>query len=273
MYYVNKIVGWVSSPLGVAFLGFGVGWTLRQVAAQRKHRARPDNAQNCNVGLQGWPRVARLAGAWIIAFSAVFLWVMSCGIATRFVGVGLEREWERGGTMHGSFDFVPDADMIVILGGGVGLHKKCRAPELYSGADRVWQGANLYKALATRLPELRVFCTGGGVESSSIPFLMDMGVPREAILFSEKPRNTEEEAKIIYDLLTQGKELQHAKPKILLVTSAWHMSRAKKLFDRAGFETIPAQTDFEMNCAAERTIALGDFFSVGRCAASQFLCC
>ena len=28
MYYVNKIVGWVASPLGVAFIGLGVGWLL-----------------------------------------------------------------------------------------------------------------------------------------------------------------------------------------------------------------------------------------------------
>ncbi len=37
------------------------------------------------------------------------------------------------------------------------------------------------------------------------------------------------------------------------------MSRAKMLFDRAGFDVVPAPTDFEMSCAAENSIAFGDF--------------
>ena len=63
-----------------------------------------------------------------------FLWLMSCGITTRLVGVGLERQWEHDGEMHGSIAGLPDADAIIVLGGGVGAHEKCHAPELYSGA-------------------------------------------------------------------------------------------------------------------------------------------
>ena len=37
------------------------------------------------------------------------------------------------------------------------------------------------------------------------------------------------------------------------------MSRAKMLFDRAGFDVIPAPTDFEMSCIAENPIGFGDF--------------
>jgi uncharacterized SAM-binding protein YcdF (DUF218 family) len=38
------------------------------------------------------------------------------------------------------------------------------------------------------------------------------------------------------------------------------MSRAKSLFEHAGFEVIPVPTDFEMSSAVERDIEIGDFF-------------
>ncbi len=228
MYYINKAVAWVASPLGMAFIGLAAAWV-----AHRK-----------------WPRLAR----WLAGLSAVMLWLMGCGVTTRLVGLGLESEWSRAGAMHGSIDGLPDAEAIVVLGGGVGAHEECRAPELLSGADRLWQGARLYAAKKRNVPGLRVFCTGGGCEHTAVPFLEALGVPREAIWFSEQPRNTEEEARLL------KAEMAGNSPRILLVTSAWHMARARMLFRRAGFDVIPAPTDFEMNCAAERPLALADFF-------------
>ena len=104
MYYVNKIVGWVASPLGIAFLGLAVGWVLRKRGGRLP-----------------------LIGKWIAGLSVAFLWVMGCGITTRFVGAGLEREWEREGVMHGAIDGLPDAAAIVVLGGGVGCNRKSKS--------------------------------------------------------------------------------------------------------------------------------------------------
>lgn len=108
--------------------------------------------------------------------------------------------------------------------------------------------------MKSRVPGLKVYCTGGGCEYATVPLLTELGVPREAIWFSEDPRNTEEEARLIKS------QFASEKPKALLVTSAWHMSRAKMLFDRVGFDVIPAPTDFEMSCGAERDVEFGDFF-------------
>ncbi len=76
MYYVNKVVGWVLSPLGILFLGLGIGWVLRRRGG----------------------RLGRV-GTWMVWLSIAFLWLMSCGVMTRFVGVELERPWEREGAM------------------------------------------------------------------------------------------------------------------------------------------------------------------------------
>ena len=235
----------MTSPLGIAFIGLSFGWLLRRRGG----------------------RLGRV-GAWAFGLSIAFLWFMSCGITTRLVGVGLERPWERDGERHGSIAGIPDADAIVVLGGGVGAHAECHAPELNSGADRVWQGARLYNAMRSRVPGLRVFCTGGGCEYAAIPLLVELGVPRETIWYSELPRNTQEEARLIKSVIcgdggalgvTRPADDVARPPRILLVTSAWHMSRAKMLFDRVGFDVVPAPTDFEMSCVAESPVGLVDF--------------
>ena len=35
MYYLNKIVGWVASPLGAFFLALALAWVLRRLAGAR----------------------------------------------------------------------------------------------------------------------------------------------------------------------------------------------------------------------------------------------
>ena len=230
MYYINKIIGFLTSPLGLTFIGLGIAWVLY------------------------W-RGGRLAlvGKCLAGVILAWLWIMSCGITTCIVGVGLESSWGRDGVMHGSIEGLPDAEAIVVLGGGVTSHEKCHAPDLGPGADRVWQGARLYNDQKSRVPGLKVYCTGGGCEYAAVPLLTDLGVPREAIWFSEEPRNTEEEVRLIKS------QFSSKESRILLVTSAWHMARAKMLFDRAGFEVIPAPTDFEMSCVAENPVGFGDF--------------
>jgi uncharacterized SAM-binding protein YcdF (DUF218 family) len=184
----------------------------------------------------------------------VFMWIMSCGVTTRFIGFELEKEWEVEGKPHGDISGFPKADAIVVLGGGVGYHFKCGAPEMFGGADRVWLGARLYKAGLSKIVSL----SGSDVEKSTVLLMDDFGVPREALMYFPEARNTEEESKFIFAALS--KIFGGRKPRILLVTSAWHMSRAKLLFERVGFDVVPAPTDFEMSFVLEAPIKIGDFF-------------
>ena len=135
----------------------------------------------------------------------------------------------------------------------MGAHKKCGAPEMFGAADRVWQGARLFKAGKAKLVAL----SGPQVEISTVPLLEDLGVSRDSMIYFSDARNTEEEAKLVYQKLSQ--ECGGNTPKILLVTSAWHMSRAKLLFGRVGFEVVPAPTDFEMSYVLECDITFSDF--------------
>ena len=168
----------------------------------------------------------------------------------------MEKSWEKSGLQHGDIAGLPHSDAIVILGGGMGRHVKCGAPEMLGGADRVWQGSRLYKAGLAK----KVFCTGGGCKDSTISLLVDLGVPRDVIFCDETPRNTEEEDRLI---IATMKGSGGCRPSILLVTSAWHMSRAKLLFENVGFDVIPAPTDFEMSFVLEFPVGVKDFFPWG----------
>ena len=238
MYYINKIVGWILSPLGVLFIGFGIAWALRLMSRRIETKAK----------------LLRQVANVIIVVVFVFMWAVGCGITTRFIGVLLEKAWEIEGKPHGDISGLPNADAIVVLGGGMGAHHKCKAPEMFGSADRVWQGARLYKAGLAKVVSL----SGPDVEVSTVPLVEDLGVPRDAMMFFSDARNTEEESKLIYERLSQT--ASGTKPKILLVTSAWHMSRAKLLFERRGFDVVPAPTDFEMSYVMEQPIKFSDFF-------------
>lgn len=224
MYYINKIVGWVLSPLGVAFLGAAFSWTLWRLR---------------------WRKTSR-ALAWTLAIS---LWFLSTGFGVRLIGVPLEYGAEYSGFMPkfcGDIRGLPKADAICVLGGGVGYHENCHALEMNLSSDRVRQGARLYRAgLAPK-----VICTSKGTPLSTAPLLEEMGVDPKAIVCLEEPRNTEEEAATIKS---------YGVKRILLVTSAWHMKRAKARFVNQGFEVVEAPTDYEMSAVAEKPIEFADF--------------
>jgi len=227
VFYVNKIVGWTLSPLGIFFLGLFAGLLLRR-----------------------WGKWRTCGNAVIVLVSAM-LWTLSCGFSTRWVGLPLEGEEIDALTL-------PKADAIVLLGGGMGVHEKCGRPEMFQGADRVWAAAKLWKAGKAPLLTL-----SGGWAEGEIALLSDMGVATNGIVVLESARNTEEEAALIAKAIKEvkaGGQGQAEASKILLVTSAWHMPRAKMLFERAGFEVIAAPTDYEMHFASESLYEFRDFF-------------
>ncbi len=141
---------------------------------------------------------------------------------------------------------LPKADAIVILGGGMHAPRdSLRYPNLEAAADRIWHGARLYHAGKAPLLVL-----SGGVDPDStdlLPeavamqiFLRDLGVPDAALLLEDRSRNTRQNAQFSAELL-KARNIR----RVLLVTSALHMRRARALFEGVGLEVIPAATDHE----------------------------
>ena len=223
MYYINKIVGFLVSPIGGAIAG-GV---IASVCAQL-----------------GRKRMAK----WIGGLTVAWLWLWMTPIMTWVVGVPLEREFLVDGKVPLVESF-PEADAIVLLGGSMGIETNLSSyAEMWSGADRVWQAARLYKA--GKAP--KVITTSGMVVETTFPLLRDLGVPDEVLMKVDDARNTEEEAKSIGKIGVR---------RILLVTSAWHAKRARLMFKKyaPSVEVVCAPADFENSIVAARPFSISDF--------------
>lgn len=138
---------------------------------------------------------------------------------------------------------VPQAQAIVVLGGATrGDAHLGSLGDLNTHADRLVHAANLYRAGKAPL----VLVSGGGApgarpEAEVMEDILEvMGVPRRAVFREGLSRNTRDNAVHSANML-KGKGVQ----RILLVTSAFHMRRAVPLFERQGFEVIPAPTDYQ----------------------------
>ena len=242
MYYINKIVGFLVSPIGGAIAG-GV---IAAVCARL-----------------GRKRMAK----WIGGFTVAWLWLWMTPIMTWVVGVPLEREFLVDGKVPLVESF-PEADAIVLLGGSMGIETNLSSyAEMWSGADRVWQAARLYKAGKAQ----KVIATGNGAVDTTLPLLLDFGVAKADVSFMDAV-NTEEEARSIGKMLVKSvgveelgveesdspthpiKHSSTARPKVLLVTSAWHMKRARMMFEKYALdiEVACAPADFENTIMAEK---------------------
>lgn len=139
---------------------------------------------------------------------------------------------------------LPSADAIVVLGGSVDAPRQAGyPPNLKDASDRVWHAARLFAAGKSSL----VVLSGGSSDGSTMSeaeamrvFLMDLGVPSQAVLLEPHSRNTRENAAFTARLL-QDKGVN----TVLLVTSALHMPRAFALFSVTGLSVSAAATDYE----------------------------
>lgn len=184
-----------------------------------------------------WKRPQWAATA--IALALIALLLGSNGwVANRLVQ---SLEWQ-----HVPQGDLPNADAIVVLGGAIRPQVPPRPwIDVMEAGDRAIYGAQLYlqgKAPVVILSGGRIDWRGGGSasESADMAQLVEaLGVPASAILQDPTSLNTRENAVNVQEIL-QERGLQ----KILLVTSAIHMPRSLRIFQKLQINAIPAPTDF-----------------------------
>ncbi len=215
MYYLNKAVWFFLNPLMAALLGAAAGAVLLAFGGGRR---------------RAW-------GGVVFVGAFVFLWFASTLAGVAALGLPLERPY----LAYEQVEALPEADAIVVLGGGVTKVPARVYPDLFEGADRVWHAARLYRAGKAPL----VVVSGSNDLVSAVPLLLDLGVGREAIEVDDESRNTYENSRFTERLLAgtgKGK-------RVLLVTSAWHLPRALGNFSKTGLEVVPAPCDFSAHVA------------------------
>jgi uncharacterized SAM-binding protein YcdF (DUF218 family) len=140
---------------------------------------------------------------------------------------------------------LPKADAIVVLGGGTKPAFPPRpAVDLSEEGDRVLYGAQLYRegnAPVVITSGGRIDWRGSGPPESGdmAEILKTLGVPASAILQDPTSLNTYQNAVNVRRIVKE-----RGFRRILLVTSAMHMPRSLRIFQRQGIDAIPAPTDF-----------------------------
>lgn len=154
------------------------------------------------------------------------------------------------------------ADAIVVLSAGRVLAPGPDRASEWVDANRFYGGVDLFKA--GKAPVL-VFTaasrdsTGRSEGDVLTAFARTLGVPADAILVTHDVANTADEAREARETLTAtGTDSK----RIVLVTSAFHMPRAREVFTREGFDVIPFPVDFTFS-AGEGWSVLDIFPSVG----------
>lgn len=219
MYFVNKIVYALLNPVAMSLIAmFAAVMTLVFFDCSRGKKARRFAISFAVFGF-----------SWLLAFSLpAFSLVLGFGLENEFPPVLVET--------------APEADAIVVLGGGMASNtNKLVYAEMMEGADRVWQAARLYRAGKAPL----VIASGIAERDSTLPLLLDFGIPEAATLVENDSRNTEENAKFVERELKERFGAER-RLRIILVTSAWHMRRSLLMFSRyaPSLDVVPSAADY-----------------------------
>ena len=139
---------------------------------------------------------------------------------------------------------VENVDAIVVLSGMIRVigDEENLKYEFTDSVDRFFAGLDLFNnnkspiLILTRgkMPWSLGIAEGEYLKELAIKY----GVSEEKIILTDEVQNTDQEAKAIKEILTEN-------AKIILVTSAFHMPRAEKVFKAANINLIPFPVDFQ----------------------------
>jgi uncharacterized SAM-binding protein YcdF (DUF218 family) len=186
----------------------------------------------------------------LIWTAVVILWLSSTPLVSAFLVRAAEGWAERTPVTDAS-----EADAIVVLSEGRVVAPGKAAISEWGDADRFFGGVELFNA--GKAP-LLVF-TGGWApwERKAVPegellagYARALRVPADRIVTTGPVTSTAEEARAVATLFRERRSAPAdggAVPRVLLVTSAFHMPRARLLFERAGLTVIPFPVDFQVS--------------------------
>ena len=170
--------------------------------------------------------------------SVILLWSLSMPIVSSSLIGYLEKNYTLIDTNE-----VLKHEAVVVLGGMVRQLDQGMIVrnEFTDAVDRVLAGIELIKADKAN----RLILTRGNLPWSKgkpegeflLEFATKYGVSREAISLTPTVQNTDDEAKAIFQIINSNEP-------IILVTSAFHMPRARQVFEGQKIKVTPFPVDF-----------------------------
>jgi uncharacterized SAM-binding protein YcdF (DUF218 family) len=173
-----------------------------------------------------------------------------CGLALFFTNPWAASKaaeaWEIGQRTAASVD--PPCEVGILLGGYAESSAVAPADQLVlsQAGNRLHTAHWLYRTGKIR----RILLSGGSGRvigharneaDAARQHLLQLGVPDSALLVENRSRNTRENALFSKQLLDS---LYAAPPRCLLISSAWHLRRASRHFERVGLPCTPFGCDF-----------------------------
>jgi uncharacterized SAM-binding protein YcdF (DUF218 family) len=173
----------------------------------------------------------RKVGQVAVLWGATWLVVLSLGIPFDFAGRWLERQ-------HPPLLEPVEAEWVVVLGGGHRAQPWLPASAHLneSAVFRMIEGVRVQQMLEESVLVFTGFGGEGRASSAEVgaSVAVSLGVDPARIVAIHEPRTTGEEARAVRELVGES--------PVVLVTSATHMPRAVRLFEREGVTVIPAPT-------------------------------
>lgn len=184
-------------------------------------------------------RDRRVIGSLLIGIALAGLYLLSTPAGSGWLVASLEQRFGPG-----SVEELPVADVIVVPGGGVlPAASQREGPDLTHAADRIRHAARLYhagKASRVIVTGARPYVdTGPSAADAAREFLVQLDVPRDAIVVRPDSTTTREDAVAVQGELAK----RGGNQTVLLVTSALHMPRALTTFRSLGLQAWPVPTD------------------------------
>jgi len=135
-------------------------------------------------------------------------------------------------------------DAGIVLGTTIHYDAKLDRIQFLQTSDRLFQAVDLYKK--GKIKKI-VYSGGSGSvlhqDEKEAPwlkrYLMAIGIPEQDMIFENESKNTRENATLTKPLLEQ----YIPNGKYLLITSAYHMRRSVKCFEKAGIHVDPFSAD------------------------------
>lgn len=135
-------------------------------------------------------------------------------------------------------------DAGIVLGGMIAYDPTLIRPQFSRAVDRLMQAVTLYKDGKIR----KIFISGGSgsiLEKNVLEarilkdYLLKIGIPDTSIIIEPHSKNTRENALFSKPLL----DSLNKNGRYLLITSAMHMPRARRCFEKVGIHVTPFSVD------------------------------
>jgi uncharacterized SAM-binding protein YcdF (DUF218 family) len=180
-------------------------------------------------------------GRGLVIAGITLLYLLSTGLVSNLLILPLENDYAP------LKDPVTDARSVVVLTSGIHdlSHLGLGVVSDSSSLNRLVYGIKKYKEnegmkliiVGGKADPVRPHVSFGRVLGDEA---LELGIAEGDLLIEEESNNTYEGALNLFDTIKESDER-----KIMLVTSGFHMPRSVKLYRKAGFDVIPAPTDFK----------------------------